>query len=198
MKTRLPSDDGQRRRRLEQIGIVVAHRARASPSAPWRTRLDVVIRRPSRPPPRGPRRPRAACGSARRRSSGGSARRVRSSAIGRARSSRCAASIHSPFASVVERLERAARPRSSGLRPPAMSCWVWTKNSISRMPPRPSLMLWPRDRDLLVAAMVVDLALDRVDVADRRVVEILPPDVGDELAEERIARARRRRRSAAP
>ena len=33
------------------------------------------------------------------------------------------------------------RPRSAGLRPPAMSCWVWTKNSISRMPPRPSFRL---------------------------------------------------------
>ena len=27
--------------------------------------------------------------------------------------------------------------------PPKTSCWVWTKNSISRMPPRPSLMSWP-------------------------------------------------------
>jgi hypothetical protein len=40
-------------------------------------------------------------------------------------------------------MSRVRRPRSSGLRPPAISCWVWTKNSISRMPPRPSLMLCP-------------------------------------------------------
>ena len=33
--------------------------------------------------------------------------------------------------------------RNCGLRPPAISCWVCAKNSISRMPPRPSLMLWP-------------------------------------------------------
>ena len=33
------------------------------------------------------------------------------------------------------------RSRNSGWRPPAINCWVWTKNSISRMPPRPSLML---------------------------------------------------------
>ena len=35
------------------------------------------------------------------------------------------------------------RPRSAGRRPPNTSCCVWTKNSISRMPPRPSLMSWP-------------------------------------------------------
>ena len=38
------------------------------------------------------------------------------------------------------------------------------------------------DRDLLVAAMIVDLALDRMDVGDRRVVEIFAPDVGREFA----------------
>src|SRR4029078_174108 len=36
-----------------------------------------------------------------------------------------------------------SRPRSAGLRPPAISCWVCAKNSISRMPPRPRLMLCP-------------------------------------------------------
>ena len=44
------------------------------------------------------------------------------------------------------------------------------------------------DRDLLVAAMVVDLPLDRVNVADRGVVEVLPPDVGDQLLQEGLAR----------
>ena len=38
---------------------------------------------------------------------------------------------------------RSPRRRSAGLRPPKISCWVWAKNSISRMPPRPSLTLWP-------------------------------------------------------
>ena len=38
------------------------------------------------------------------------------------------------------------------------------------------------DGDLLVAAMGVDLALDRVDVGDGREVEILAPDEGRELA----------------
>ena len=35
------------------------------------------------------------------------------------------------------------RPRSAWWRPPAISCCVCTKNSISRMPPRPSFTLWP-------------------------------------------------------
>ena len=65
-----------------------------------------------------------------------------------------------------------ARSRSSGIRPPAISCCVWTKNSISRMPPRPSLMLWPFDGDLAMALVGMDLPLDRVDVRNRRIVEI--------------------------
>ena len=39
------------------------------------------------------------------------------------------------------------RCAASGSRPPKISCWVWAKNSISRMPPRPSLTLWPLHRD---------------------------------------------------
>ena len=31
--------------------------------------------------------------------------------------------------------------RNWGRLPPAINCWVWTKNSISRMPPRPSFTL---------------------------------------------------------
>ena len=39
-------------------------------------------------------------------------------------------------------------PRTRRLlsRPPAINCWVWAKNSISRMPPRPSLTLCPPTR----------------------------------------------------
>ena len=40
-------------------------------------------------------------------------------------------------------VERVAARAARGWRPPAISCWVCTKNSISRMPPRPTLMLWP-------------------------------------------------------
>ena len=43
------------------------------------------------------------------------------------------------------------------------------------------------DRDLLVAAIGVDLALHRMDVGDRGVVEIFAPDEGRELCEERLA-----------
>ena len=43
------------------------------------------------------------------------------------------------------------------------------------------------DRDLVVAAVGVDLALQRLDVGDRRVVEIFPPDEGRELLQDRFA-----------
>ncbi len=33
--------------------------------------------------------------------------------------------------------------RKLGLRPPSINCWVWQKNSTSRMPPRPILILCP-------------------------------------------------------
>ena len=51
--------------------------------------------------------------------------------------------------------------------------------------------------DLLVAAYGVDLALHRVDVGDRRIVEILAPDERREVGEEPLAEleiARRRAR----
>ena len=79
------------------------------------------------------------------------------------------------------------RPRSFGLRPPAISCWVWTKNSISRMPPRPSLMLWPRTAIVAMALDRVDLALERLHVGDGREVEIFAPDIGLEAVEELLA-----------
>ena len=43
------------------------------------------------------------------------------------------------------------------------------------------------DGDLLVAAMIVDLALDRMDVGDRGEVEVFPPDIGRQLGEEGLA-----------
>ena len=78
-------------------------------------------------------------------------------------------------------------PRIRGRRPPKISCWVWTKNSISRMPPRPSLTSWPGTVDLLVAAHGVNLPLHRMNVGDRRVVEIFAPDERRELGEEALA-----------
>jgi hypothetical protein len=45
------------------------------------------------------------------------------------------------------------------------------------------------DGDLGMAAEVVDLPLDRMDVGDGGVVEIFPPDIGDELGEEGLARS---------
>ena len=43
------------------------------------------------------------------------------------------------------------------------------------------------DRDVLVAAIGVDLPLQRLDVGHRGVVEILPPDEGRELLQDRFA-----------
>ena len=40
-------------------------------------------------------------------------------------------------------VERCGWSASEGSRPPRISCWVWTKNSISRMPPRPSFRSAP-------------------------------------------------------
>ena len=133
------------------------------------------------------RRRRAACGSARRRPSAGDARRGAGS--DRRRSARRAASAAmrpaaaSASSAVAGRRRRAAR----GMRPPQISCCVWAKNSISRMPPRPSLMLWPATAMRAAAAMGVDLALDRMDVLDRGEIEMLAPQEGRELGEERGA-----------
>ena len=48
-------------------------------------------------------------------------------------------------------------------------------------------MLWPGDRDLGVAAVILDLPLDRMDVGDGGVVEILSPDVRRQLSEKHLA-----------
>jgi hypothetical protein len=45
-------------------------------------------------------------------------------------------------------------------------------------------MLWPLDRDLVVALVGGHLALHRVHVGDRAVVEILAPDEGRDLLQE--------------
>ena len=54
------------------------------------------------------------------------------------------------------------------------------------------------DRDVLMAAIGVDLALDRLDVGDRGVVEIFPPDERRELLQGSLRRPRCRRRRRAP
>ncbi len=43
------------------------------------------------------------------------------------------------------------------------------------------------DRDHGMAAMVVDLALDRMDVGDRREIQVFAPDIGGEIGEEGVA-----------
>ena len=54
------------------------------------------------------------------------------------------------------------------------------------------------DGDLRAAAMRVDLALDRVDVLDRREIEVLAPDEGLQLGAESARRRPDRRPPAAP
>ncbi len=49
----------------------------------------------------------------------------------------------SPRAKARASMASVRAPRSAGRRPPKISCCVCTKNSISRMPPRPSLTSWP-------------------------------------------------------
>ena len=91
-----------------------------------------------------------------------------------------------------------ARTRSWGMRPPQISCWVWAKNSISRMPPRPILMSWLSTAILAAAAISVDLALDRVNILDRRKIEMFAPNIKVELAQKPLARRRGRRPPVAP
>src|SRR5690606_12695403 len=52
----------------------------------------------------------------------------------------------------------------------------------------PELDVVTFDRDILVAAIGVDLALERLDLGHRREVEILPPDERHELTQEGLAR----------
>ena len=54
------------------------------------------------------------------------------------------------------------------------------------------------DRDLAVAAIGVDLALERVHLGDRGEVEIFAPHEGREIVEDRLRPRRYRRRKAAP
>ena len=83
---------------------------------------------------------------------------------------------------------------------------LWTasaKNELLRLdekldladPAAPELDIVAGHDDLLVAAHGMDLALHRVDVGDRRIVEILAPDERREVGEEALAKlevARRR------
>ena len=68
-----------------------------------------------------------------------------------------------------------------------MSCCVWTKNSISRMPPRPELDIVTFHGDFAMAAIGMNLLLHGVNVGDCRVVEVLAPDERRELADEPLA-----------
>ena len=124
---------------------------------------------------------RAASGSARRRSSAGGARRCAGSDRPRPAPGAAAAVIQ-PRSSSRASAESVSEARRSGWRPPAISCWVCTKNSISRMPPRPTLMLWPATRDGAEAAEGMDLPLHGVDVGDGGEVEVLAPDEGRQIA----------------
>ena len=54
------------------------------------------------------------------------------------------------------------------------------------------------NRDLLVAAMIVDLAFDRMDVGDGRVIEIFPPDDTASIRRGRLPRRHGRRRPDGP
>ena len=66
---------------------------------------------------------------------------------GRPRSGRRPSAARSSAPSASARsAAQVAGARTSGRRPPRISCWVWTKNSISRMPPRPTLRSWPATR----------------------------------------------------
>ena len=78
-----------------------------------------------------------------------------------------------------------ARWRSSGSRPPVMSWRVWVKNSISRMPPRPSLTSWPGTWSGPAQALVgADAQPHVVGVLDRPEVHVLAPDEGAQAVEE--------------
>ena len=48
-----------------------------------------------------------------------------------------------PVAASARSAAQVGPTRSAGMRPPQISCCVWAKNSISRMPPRPILMSCP-------------------------------------------------------
>ena len=75
-------------------------------------------------------------------------------------------------------------PRSFGLRPPAMSCCVCTKNSISRDAAAAELDVVASTAIVAMAFDRMDLALERLHVGDRREIEIFAPDIGNEPAQE--------------
>ncbi|MNT10055.1 hypothetical protein D3C72_1448680 [compost metagenome] len=51
------------------------------------------------------------------------------------------AGSNSPLSATVRKVARVERSRSSASRPPRINWNTWARNSISRMPPRPSLTL---------------------------------------------------------
>src|SRR6185312_2998694 len=52
----------------------------------------------------------------------------------------------------------------------------------------PELDVMPRHRDLAMALVGMDLALDGMDIRDRGVVEIFAPDIGLQFLQEGLAR----------
>ena len=131
----------KRRRILEQMRNSAARRCARWTASPRRRRRTRRSPRTPRPPPIV-RAHRAGAGSDDRRPFEDDVRP-------------CAEDDrHSTIASAVgggevPGLVSAANPSSVpgdaqlGSRPPRISCWVCAKNSISRMPPRPSLTSWP-------------------------------------------------------
>ena len=77
-----------------------------------------------------------------------------------------------------------------------MSWWIWAKNSISRMPPRPRFTIDSRGRSAWpLRIMVADPPGDRPDLADRPEIERAAPDermdrVEEIAPERRVARRR--------
>ena len=134
---------GEARRLLEQLGIVALDRARDARVSAAANASGVAIAEEDRERGDAVRVRRAACGSARRRPSAGDARPGAGS--GRRRSAPSPRSVIDAAGGGQrgERLAGRARRAAAGMRPPQISCCVWAKNSISRMPPRPSLTSWP-------------------------------------------------------
>ncbi len=83
---------------------------------------------------------------------------------------------------------------SFGFRPPAMSCWVWTKELDLADAAAAELQIVPPYLHLTVTLHGVDLAFQRLHVGNRREIEILAPNVGLEAIEELSAQHKVARR----
>ncbi len=104
------------------------------------------------------------------------------------------ASVHRAPRSVIQLLaarifsaSSVGRTRSSGWRPPAINCWVCAKNSISRMPPRPTLTLWSLDGDFILPAKRPHLPFHVMDIGQRGEIQMLAPDERRDLGQQGLA-----------